>query len=376
MQFHFHKNVPKVTLGNGAILKLKDYTYRRVALIVDRYLLETEVYKVLNTGIYGKENCRLICDVAEEPSYEMVDKYIPVVRDYKPDCFVVVGGGSAMDTAKALWMFYELPDISWESAVSGPLPAFPGKAVLIAVPTTSGTGSEVSGAGVYKHYNNTKAMIISDELRPTEAILDYSLLKTIPSKVIAHSGADALAHALGALSCKAASEIDKLISEAVSVRIIKNLVRSYQGDADARVVMHVSSYLAGDMMNNAGGGLEHKLDRFAKAYHLPHGLVIGIFLPYTMLYLLPENHYAEIAEELGFSGGDRQKKLVEKIWEIYDAIGIPRTLRETGVPENEFLSGIPEYIRQVKEIGHIYWIRGFRGDGDLEGLYKQAYYGI
>jgi acetaldehyde dehydrogenase/alcohol dehydrogenase len=105
-------------------------------------------------------------------------------------------------------------------------------------------------------------------------------------------------------------------------------------------------------------------------------LVIGIFLPYTMLYLLPEHHYDEIADQLGLTGEDKQRKVVERIWEIYDAIGVPRTLKETGIPEDEFLAAIPEYIRQVKEIGHIYWIRGFRSDDDLEGLYKRAYYGL
>jgi alcohol dehydrogenase class IV len=376
MQFGIHSSVPQVTMGHGALSNLKEISAQRVALVVDAYLLKTEVYKhVTEEWLPGR--FALICDVQEEPSFRTIDQYIQKMRDYMPDCIVAIGGGSAMDTAKALWVFYELPGISWDKAVNNPLSAFPGKARMVAVPTTSGTGSEITGCGVYTNYENNKSMILSNFIRPSESILDYDLLKTIPPNIIAFSGADALAHALGALSCKAATENVKIISEALAVRIIKNLPESHNGNEQARITMHVCAHLAGNMINNAGCGLEHFLDRFAKTYHLAHGLIVGILLPYTMLYLMPHKRYEEIAVELGFSGEEKQRKLIDKIWQMYDLIGIPRTLKGAGVPENEFLAGIPEYIRQLKAIGNCHWVEGFMSeDEDLPELYRQAYYGL
>ena len=143
--------------------------------------------------------------------------------------------------------------------------------------------------------------------------------------------------------------------------------------------MHVCAYLAGDEIENAGGGLEHKLDMFAKAYHIPHGEVIGIFLPYTMLYLIEQNHYLDIAEQMGMPGEtayEKQRNLIDYIWKLYDELGMPKTLKETGIPEKEFFANLPQYIEMVKEIVHIYWITGFKGDDSLEGLYRMSYYGL
>lgn len=373
-----HESTLKVTMGGGALEQLRNYKEGRIAIVLDTYLLESKVLKKLKEEILAEREYKIICDVKEEPSYEAIDPFIPVVQEYAPRYILAIGGGSTMDTAKALWSFYECPELTWEKALKG-LPAFPGKAVLIAVPTTSGTGAEATGAAVYKKYDGTKALWIDKAIRPKEAFLDYSLLESIPQKVIVNAGVDALAHVIGALSCEACNIMEHMISTQVAVSILKALPKSCRKDADARAVMHVCAHLAGDEIENAGGGLEHKLDMFAKAYHLPHGEVIGIFLPYTMLYLIRENHYLDIAKQLGMPGEtpcEKQRALVDLIWKIYDEIGLPKTLRETGIPEEEFIAAIPSYIEMVKEIGHIYWIKGFQGDDTLEGLYKQAYYGL
>lgn len=373
-----HESTLKVTMGDGALEQLRNYDEGRIAIVLDTYLLESDILKKLKEEILAGREYKIICDVKEEPSYEAIDPFIPVIQEYAPRYILAIGGGSTMDTAKALWSFYECPELTWEKALKG-LPAFPGKAVLIAVPTTSGTGAEATGAAVYKKYDGTKALWIDKAIRPKEAFLDFSLLDSIPQKVIVNAGVDALAHVVGALSCEACNIMEHMISTQVAVSILKALPKSCRKDADARAVMHVCAHLAGDEIENAGGGLEHKLDMFAKAYHLPHGEVIGIFLPYTMLYLIREDHYLDIAEQLGMPGEtpyEKQRALIDFIWKMYDEIELPKTLRETGIPEEEFVAAIPSYIEMVKEIGHIYWIKGFQGDDTLEGLYKQAYYGL
>lgn len=373
-----HKSTLKVTMGYGALEQLKNYNEGKIAIVLDTYLLQSEVFRKLKEDILAGKDYKVICDVKAEPSYEAIDPFIPVIREYAPRYILAIGGGSTMDTAKALWTFYECPDMSWENALKD-IPEFPGKAVLIAVPTTSGTGAEATGAAVYKKYDGTKALWINGHIRPKEAFLDYSLLASIPPKVVVNAGVDALAHVIGALSCEACNIMDHMISTQVAVSILKALPKSYQGDEEARATMHVCAHLAGDEIENAGGGLEHKLDMFAKAYHIPHGEIIGIFLPYTMLYLIEENHYLDIAQQMEMPGNtsyEKQRNLIDYIWHMYDELGMPRTIRETGIPEEEFIANIPSYVEMVKEIGHIYWIKGFKGEGTLLELYKQAYYGL
>lgn len=376
-----HLSTPKVTMGHGALSQLGALPGGRIALVLDAYLMDSPLLQTLTSQTLAGQEYRIICGVKDEPSFAAIDPYIPVIREFAPTQIVAIGGGSTMDTAKALWAFYERPELTWDTLTGGtPLPEFPGKAVLIAVPTTSGTGAEATGAAVYKRYDGTKALLIDGAIRPGEVFLDFDLLSSLPKKVVANAGVDALAHVIGAMSVESANPMDKMICTQVALSILQNLPRSYlTGDTQSRDIMHVCAYLAGDEINNAGGGLEHKLDMFAKAYHIPHGEIIGIFLPYTMLYLLPENHYLPLAEQMGIPGStpeEKQRALVGRIWEMYDLLGMPKTIRDAGVPEQEFLDKLPEYIEMVKAIGHIYWIRGFQGDDSLRELYLQAYYGI
>lgn len=376
-----HLRTPEVTMGHGALAQLGAIRNARLALIVDGFLPGTRAYQDLVENTFRNVQYRLICTVDAEPSYEAIDPYVSVIQEFAPTHIVALGGGSTIDTAKALWTFYERPELDWEAITCGvPIPEFPGKAELIAIPTTSGTGAEATGAAVYKKYDGSKALIIDQRIRPTQVYLDFDLVTSLPKKVVANAGVDALAHVIGALSMESINVMDKMICTQVAVTILKNLENSYlTGDPQAREAMHVCAYLAGDEINNAGGGLEHKLDMFAKAYHIPHGEVIGMFLPYTMLYLLPEGHYTAVAEQLGLPGEtaeEKQRNLVERIWEIYDTLGMKKTIRDLGVPEEEFLVNMPEYMEMVKQIGHIYWIKGFRGDESLRQLYLQAYYGM
>jgi len=374
-----HFSTPEVTMGHGAIKALGKISGARLAIIIDTYLLNSDFFKGLTGNILANADYSVICDVKDEPSYAAIDPYIEKIQTFAPTHIVAIGGGSTIDTAKALWTFCEHPEMGWAD-LDKPIRPFSGKTSMVAIPTTSGTGAEATGAAVFKKYDGSKALVIDRHIRPSHVILEFDLLSSLPPKVVAQAGVDALAHVIGALSVETINLLDKMICTETAVKIIKALPVSYQAaDPAARDTMHVCAYLAGDEINNAGGGLEHKLDMFAKAYHIPHGQIIGVFLPYTMLYLLPENHYLEIAEQLGLPGDtaeEKQRGLVELIWQIYDTLGMPKTVRETGVPEQAFLDNLPRYIEMVREIGHIYWIKGFKGDDSLRELYLQSYYGI
>lgn len=375
-----HASTAQVTMGYGAMKCLSSLKEGRIAFIVDAFMEKSPMLEELLNVTLADVEKKVLCAVSAEPSYEAIDPYIPLIKEYKPTHIIALGGGSTIDTAKALWTFYELPECGWEDITSNkPIPQFPGKATLIAIPTTSGTGAEATGAAVYKKYDGSKALIIDKMIRPNEVYLDFELVKSLPARVVATSGIDALAHVIGAMSVESINPMDKMICTQVAVTIINNLEESYKtGDAKAREAMHVSAYLAGDEIQNAGGGLDHKLDMFAKAYHIAHGDVIGMFLTHTMEYLIDEGHYTAIADQLGITGKDdreKQQKLIDRIVQLRKNIGIPHTIQEAGVPEDEFLKNLPSYIESVKAIGHIYWIKGFKGDDSLKDLYLKCYYG-
>lgn len=122
-----HKSTLQVTMGDGALEQLKNYTGGKIAIILDTYLMTTPMFQRLTTEILAGKDFKVICDVKAEPSYEAIDPFIPVIREYGPRYILAIGGGSTMDTAKALWAFYECPELTWDTILTD-LPDFPGKA--------------------------------------------------------------------------------------------------------------------------------------------------------------------------------------------------------------------------------------------------------
>lgn len=310
---------------------------------------------------------------------ELLEEPIRAVRDYDPDVVVGIGGGASMDAAKALLVFLEHPDMTWERAVSqdgvGP---FSGRRTLIAVPTTSGTGSETTICAVIKDAAHRKAMILSPHIRPDLAILDFDLVKSIPRKNVAYSGADALAHALEAAVSAAASPMVAAQGTAAATVILRSLKPSWDGDMEARVDMHVAATMAGSAIDNAITGMAHGMDGAGGDFGKPHGLMTGLILPYTMLYLGPRPVYSGVARSIGLAGDGEAlcRGLVEYIWKLYDEIEMPKTLREAGIPEQEYLARIPAYVERSMGDYNIILAPKDPTREELEELYRQIYYGI
>lgn len=199
----------KYILGSGSLETLSQYKGKKVAFVVDENIiralnLEQRLYQEILAGV----DYRVICSITHEPTMAELEAPIRTVQEYQPDYIVGIGGGSVMDSAKVLWLFYELPHYDWARAmVPYGVDPFPGKAQMIAVPTTSGTGSETTCCAMVKDSENLKKMILSFEIVPTVAIMDFDLLKSLPPRNVAYSGTDALAHALGAAVSKPASSL-------------------------------------------------------------------------------------------------------------------------------------------------------------------------
>lgn len=378
MNYSFFNNTGYI-LGNGSLESLKEIAFGKVALVVDsRIITALGLEDKLYNGILKDMNCKIICDIQKEPTMEMIDSSVEAIKDFEPDNIVAIGGGSVMDAAKALWLFYELPDYTWDKAtVPFAVDKFPGKASLIVVPTTSGTGSETTGCSVIKGYDNSKQMILSNEILPTKSIMDYDLLCSIPQKNIAYSGTDALAHAFEAAVSQLSSTMVKRLCCEACVTILKQLPKSYKGDMTAREEMHVAATLAGAGINNSITGMAHGMDSAGGDFALPHGLVTGMLLPYTMSYLAPNPFYEEVAERMGFGGTseEKQQKLIDYIFNMYSEINMPKSFLEIGVDEKEYLAKIPKYIERAKTDNNIVFAPKKPTEEELERLFKKFYYG-
>jgi len=376
----FNFNTTFYTVGNGSIEKLRDYRNERIGLVVDENIVKAlGLNKLLYEDIFADTEYKVLCNVPTEPTIAMLSESIELTRSFLPDHIIGIGGGAVMDVAKALWVFAECPELTWEQAlIPYNVPKTDGRIKLTVVPTTSGTGSETTGCSVMKDEENRKRMILSKEIIPSEAILDFTLLKSLPPKNIAYSGADALAHALESAISLRSNPLVGAVSCQAAVTILKNLQASYEGDLAAREKIHIAASMAGMGIGNAGTGMAHGMDQAGGDFHLPHGLMTGLALPYTMQYLMPQPVYVEVAEQLGYTGTDeeKQRKLIDSVFCMYKAIKMPTTLKEAGIPEKEYLERIDSYVERALPDANIKSCPKDPTGEELRELYQAFYTGV
>lgn len=225
--------------------------------------------------------------VEANPSVETVEKGAEAMLDFEPDWIVALGGGSALDAAKVMWAFYEHPELQFEDIIEpGSLPALRNKAKLVAIPSTSGTASEITAFSVITDTkNHIKYPLVSPEMVPDIAILDPALPAKMPKHITANTGMDVLAHAVEAYVSTAASPYtDALAIQSIRL-VLNNIVEAYNnGDnMEARENMHNASALAGMAFTNASLGLIHSLaHKIGGEFGITHGLTNAILLPYII----------------------------------------------------------------------------------------------
>lgn len=279
--------------------------------------------------------------VEPDPSIETVFKGAAAMREFEPDVIVAIGGGSPIDAAKAMWVFYEYPEKTFDD-IKDPftMPKLRQKAIFVAIPSTSGTASEVTAFSVITDYSTDIKYPLADfEITPDIAILDTDIPMTMPKKLTAHTGMDALTHAIEAYVASARSEFsDPLALKAIS-DIYDNLVDSYNGYEPARRKMHLAQCLAGMAFSNALLGIAHSLaHKTGAVFGIPHGCCNAILLPAVIQYNSRAcmDRYADIARSIGLSGStDKQltDALVQSIKELNKKLGIAQTYKENGVSQ-------------------------------------------
>ena len=282
--------------------------------------------------------------IEPDPSIETVFRGAEAMRKFEPDVLVAIGGGSPIDAAKAMWVFYEHPDKTFDD-IKNPftMPKLRNKAIFVAIPSTSGTASEVTAFSVITDYStNIKYPLADFEITPDIAILDTDIPQTMPKKLVAHTGMDALTHAIEAYVATARSDFsDALALKAIS-DIYDSLVDSYNGDVEARGKMHIAQCLAGMAFSNALLGIAHSLAHKTGAmFDIPHGCCNAILLPAVIQYNSRAcmERYADIARIIGLPGRtDKQltDALVESVKALNKKLNIEQSYQANGVSEELF----------------------------------------
>ena len=295
--------------------------------------------------------------VEPDPSVETVMKGAKAMEEFNPDWIVAMGGGSPIDAAKAMWAFYEYPDTSFEDLIIPfNFPTLRTKAKFCAIPSTSGTATEVTAFSVITDYSKGIKYPLADfNITPDVAIVDPALAETMPKKLTAHTGMDAMTHAIEAyvstLNCE---YTDPLALHAIEM-INEYLIPSYNGDMEARDKMHNAQCLAGMAFSNALLGIVHSMaHKTGAAYsggHIVHGCANAMYLPKVIKYNSKEPEaaarYAKIAKFINLPGTTDQEltdALIARIREMNKELDIPTCIRdyEGGIiDEKEFMEKLP-----------------------------------
>jgi len=316
----------------------------------------------------------IFSDVEPDPSFETIKRGVAAMNNFQPDVIIALGGGSAIDAAKGMWLFYEHPDADVEGMKlkfmdirkrTYKFPKLGIKSKMVAIPTTSGTGSEVTSFAVISDkMKNMKYPLADYELTPDVAIIDPDLVMTLPKTITADTGMDVLTHAIEAYVSNMSSDYTDGLSEKAIELVFNNLQEAYEnGDNKmAREKMHNASCIAGMAFTNAFLGLNHSIaHKLGGEFHITHGKANAIILPYVIKYnstmptkfvsfpkyeyFIADQKYANLARKLGLNASSTQegvKSLIKAIQELSSNINEPKSLKEAGIDEKEFLAKLDE----------------------------------
>ncbi len=352
---------------------------------------------------------KIYSDVEPDPDVDTIMRGVAEMRDFKPDVIIAIGGGSAIDAAKGMWLFYEHPDATFDGLkqkfmdIRKRVVRFPNLGQLakfVAVPTTSGTGSEVTAFAVItdRKNGNIKYPLADYALKPDVAIIDPQFVMSLPKSATADTGMDVLTHALEAYVSNMASDYtDGLALQAMDL-VFDYLKRAYdhgQEDEKAREKMHNASCIAGMAFTNAFLGLNHSMaHKLGGEYHIPHGRANAVLLPYVIKYnatkptkfatfpkyeyFIADEKYAKAARFVGLAGNTTEESvdnLIKAIRQLMRDLNMPMSIKECGVDEETFMTG----LRRLSENAHDDQCTGANPRyplvEEIMELYKKAYYG-
>lgn len=332
--------------GIGVHEVLEKENFKRVIIITDHLMVTLGLVKIIEKTLNELQVEYDIFDEVEvDPSLESIKKGLEKVMDFAPDKIIALGGGSAIDSAKAIYYFIKKS----------------GKEIpIIAIPTTSGTGSEVTSYAVITDRKKKIKIPIKDEdMIPEKAILDPQFTKTLPKIVVADGGIDALTHAIESYTCKNANFYTQTFALTAIVGIFKNILRVYNdiGDDDGRVEMGKASCMAGIAFDRSGLGINHSVAHvIGGRFHKSHGRSNGVILPYIIKFNSSDREtakrYWEISKRLGLPSETKEqgaKSLAVAVEILNKYLEIPSCVREMGIDQDEYKKLIPLMAKSALE---------------------------
>ena len=393
-----------------ALRDLQDDDRKRAFVVTDRFLYESGVLSgALATLEELDIKYEVFSEVAPDPTLECARRGVERMESFRPDTIIAVGGGSPMDAAKIMWLLYEHPEVHFEDIAMRfmdirkrvfKFPKLGAKATLVTIPTTSGTGSEVTPfAVITDEKTGIKYPLADYELTPKMAIIDTQLVMKMPKKLTAYSGIDALVHALEARVSILASEYTNGLAREAARLVFKYLPAAYENgltDEKAREKVHHASTIAGMAFANAFLGVCHSMaHKLGAAFHLPHGLANALLISEVIRfnatskptrqgtfsqYKCPEavERYGSLSDFLKLGGTtpmDKVEKLIDAVEALKERLGIPKTIRDAGVPEKEFLAQLDNLSEMAFDDQCTGANPRYPLISEIRDMYLRAYYG-
>jgi len=345
---------PEVVFGEDALSRLDELEGKRAFIVTDEQMVRLGfVDRVKEHLSHAGIDCQFFDQVEPEPSIETVEKGAEIIRDYAPDWIVGLGGGSAMDAAKAIWVLYERPDV--EPAEINPFVplGLRQKARLITIPTTSGTGSDANWALVLTDTSERRKLAIGcREAHADIAIVDPLFVMGMSPQLTADTGMDVLTHAVEGYTSSWRNDFcDGLCLKAIQL-VFQYLPRAYHDgqDREARERMHNAASIAGLGFGNSMLALAHSTGHSLGAvFHIPHGRAVGLFLPYTIEFAADTvtDRYAEIAYFLKLRDTEGAKavvRLAQTIRQLAQSINQPLTIKDLGISRDSFENSLSKLV--------------------------------
>lgn len=387
-----------------------EYHRKRVFIVTDSFLYQSgftkRISKILDEQ--GIEHMTFF-QVAPDPTLACAKLGASQMADFKPDAIIAIGGGSPMDAAKIMWVLYEHPEIDFRDMALDfmdirkrvyKFPHMGSKAMLVAIPTTAGTGSEVTPFAIITDQDDgTKYPVTDYELLPDMAIIDSDLMLNIPRGLTKASGIDALVHSIEAIaSIMSSPYTDAMANEAIKL-IFKYLPRAYKNgasDPEAREGMANAATIAGISFANAFLGICHSMGHKLGSYHhIPHGIAVSLVLENVMKFNACEaptkmgtfpqydhpvslHRYAEAARGIGITGKNDEEifnKFLEAIHQLKVECDIPLTIQEFGVPEDQFLQSLDQMSEDAFNDQCTAANPRYPLISEIKELYLKSYYG-
>ncbi|UYP00839.1 iron-containing alcohol dehydrogenase [Oceanotoga sp. DSM 15011] len=334
--------------GENSLNKLNEINLKKIFIVTDPFMVKSGMIDKITENLKKDIEYKIFSQIVPDPPLEVIMKGVNELNEFESEGIIALGGGSAIDAAKAISCFFNRINEKKNNIKNKTL-------YFIAIPTTSGTGSEVTSFSVITDKEkNIKYPLISDELLPNMAILDPELVKSVPDFITADTGMDVLTHAIEAYVSTEANDFTDALSEKAIKIVFEYLKRAYKNgnDTQARIKMHNASCIAGIAFNNVSLGLNHGMAHILGGkFHIPHGRANAILLPYVIEYnaelgnyldkktSTTAKRYANIAKILGLSCSNTKigvKNLIFEINKLKRELNIPNSIKEVGIKENDF----------------------------------------